>query len=195
MRDPWPWSGLIGDPRAWVLESDEPAARWALLTGVADLPASDERVLAARREVLDDPATTALVGRLRDWEGGEPFSGHNSPAFAPNLLNLLADMGLQRGDVPCVDATLQRMLAHQDDEGRFQSFAPVRGSEQPVWGALLCDSHAIIEVLVRFGHEADPRVRAGLARMGLDLTEHVPGAGVALPPGPGHRLPRPRAQG
>ncbi len=170
VRDPWPWSGLIGDPRAWVLESDEPAARWALLTGVANLPAWDERVLAARREVLDDPATTALVGRLRDWEGGEPFSGHNSPAFAPNLLNLLADMGLQRGDVPCVDVTLQRMLAHQDDEGRFQSFAPVRGSEQPVWGALLCDSHAIIEVLVRFGHEADPRVRAGLARMGLDLT-------------------------
>ena len=184
VRDPWPWSGRIGDPRTWVLESDEPAARWALLTGVADPPGSDERVLAARREVLDDPATTVLIGRLRDWEGGQSFSGHNSPAFAPNLLNLLADMGLQRGDVPDIDATLERMLAHQDDEGRFQSFAPVRGSTQPVWGALLCDSHAIIEVLIRFGHEGDPRVRAGLARMGHDLTDTSQGRAWPCRPDP-----------
>ena len=140
-----------------------------MLTGVQDLPASDERVLAARREVLNDPATSALVGRFPDWEGGLPFSGHDSPAFAPNLLNLLADMGVQRGDVPRVDATLERMIAHQDEEGRFQSFAPVRGGDKPAWGALLCDSHAIIEVLVRFGYVDDPRVRAGSARMGHDL--------------------------
>ena len=170
VRSGWPWSGRVGDPRAWVLDSDEPAARWALLTGVYGLPAADERVLAARREMRNDPATSALVGQLPDWEGGQPFSGHNSPAFAPNLLNLLADMGLQRGDVPRVDVTLERMLAHQDEEGRFQSFAAVRGGDEPVWGALLCDSHAIIEVLVRFGYHEDPRVRAGLARMGRDLT-------------------------
>ena len=59
VRSGWPWRGRIGDPRAWVLDSDEPAARWALLTGVYDLPASDERVLAARREMRDDPATAA----------------------------------------------------------------------------------------------------------------------------------------
>ena len=170
VRSGWPWSGRIGDPRAWVLDSDEPAARWALLTGVYDLPASDERVLAARRDMRDDPATAALVGQLHDWAGGEPFSGHNSPAFAPNLLNLLADMGLQRGDAPRVDETLEGMIAHQDEEGRFQSFAPVQRGDNPVWGALLCDSHAIIEVLVRFGDQEDPRVRAGLARMGRDLT-------------------------
>ncbi len=167
--DGWLWSGLVGDSRAWVLDSGEPSARWALLTGVYDLPASEERVLAARREVLNDPATSTLMGRLPDWEGGLPFAGHNSPAFAPNLLNLLADMGLQQGDASRVDATLELMIAHQDEAGRFQSFAPVRGGDEPVWGALLCDSHAILEVLVRFGFVDDPRVRAGLARMGADL--------------------------
>jgi len=184
VRDGWPWSGLIGDSRAWVLDSEEPAARWALLTGVRDLPASDERVLAARREVLNDPATSELVGRLPDWEGGAPLSGHNSPAFAPNLLNLLAEMGLQRGDAPRVDAMLERMKAHQDDEGRFQSFAPVKGSHQPRWGALLCDSHAIIDVLVRFGDGEDPRVRAGLARMGHDLSSTSQGLAWPCRPDP-----------
>ncbi len=50
-----------------------------------------------REQVLADPATADLIARLPDWEGGAGFSGHNSPAFAPNLLNLLADMGLQSG--------------------------------------------------------------------------------------------------
>jgi hypothetical protein len=67
------------------------------------------------------------------------------------------------------------MLEHQDDEGRFQSYAPLRGGDQPVWGALLCDSHAILEVLVRYGHGADPRVRAGLNRMAADLADTAQG--------------------
>ena len=121
-------------------------------------------------EVVADPGTRALIERLPDWEAGLPLSGHDSPAFAPNLLRLLADMGLRAGDHPRVDRALDQMLAHQDPEGRFTSFAPPRGADAPIWGSLLCDTHAIIEVLVRFGFGADPRVRAGLDRMAADLT-------------------------
>ena len=56
----------------------------------------DPDVRTAREQVLADPATADLIARLPDWEGGAGFSGHNSPAFAPNLLNLLADMGSRR---------------------------------------------------------------------------------------------------
>jgi hypothetical protein len=38
-----------------------------------------------------------------------------------------------------------------------------------MWGSLLWDSHPILEVLVRFGREQEPRVRSGLARMAADL--------------------------
>lgn len=182
---PWPWARFFSqDPREWVLGSDEPAARWVLLTGVLDCGPQDVRVLAARAAVLADPRTRALISRLSDWEAGLPFSGHDSPAFAPNLLCLLADMGLQTGDHPRVDKLLERMLAHQDPEGRFASFAPRRGSEVPVWGVLLCDSHAIAEALVRFGLAGDARVHQALAAMADDLTATAQGPAWPCRPDP-----------
>ena len=167
----WPWAGFFTeDPRTWVLSSGEPAAHWVLLTDVLDLPPEGFQAATTHSEVLADPGTRALIERLPDWEAGLPLSGHDSPAFAPNLLRLLADMGIRTGDHPRVDRALDQMLGHQDPEGRFTSFAPPRGADAPIWGALLCDTHAIIEVLVRFGFGPDPRVRAGLDRMAADLT-------------------------
>jgi hypothetical protein len=169
--EPWPWAAYFDeDPRTWVLRSAEPAARWVLLTRVLDRPPDDEEAAAARREAVADPGTKALIERVPDWEAGVALSGHDSPGFAPNLLCLLADMGIRAGDHPQVDRLLEQMLAHQDPEGRFTSFAPPRGAHAPIWGALLCDTHAIVEVLVRFGFAADPRVRAALDRMVADLT-------------------------
>ena len=83
---------------------------------------------------------------------------------------LLADMGVRRGDFDRIEALLDAMLAHQEPSGRFPSYGVVPGGSEPVWGSLLCDSHPILEVLVRFGRGEDPRVRSGLARM---AAEHV----------------------
>lgn len=176
MPDDSPWARLLGaDVQAWLLGSDEAAARWLTLTGVLHRPPDDAEVRRARGAVLADPATRALLDRLPDWEAGDHLSGHDSPAFAPNLLNLLADMGVRGGDFPEVEHLLDRMLAHQETTGRFASFAPQRRGEAPVWGALLCDAHAVTEVLVRFGRLGDPRVVAALQRMAGDLTDTTAG--------------------
>lgn len=162
---------LLGEATTtWLLTSDEPAARWATSTGVLGRPAHDPDVRAAHAAVLEDPATTALLARVPDWTEGNRLSGHNSPAFAPNLLNLLADMGVGPGDFQEVEHLLDQMTEHQDDAGRFPSYAAMRSGEDPVWGALLCDSHAVLEVLLRFGRTDDGRVRRGLDRMAADLT-------------------------
>ena len=181
----WPWTGSdVADPRAWILTGEDPAARWQLLTGSVGRGPDDPDVRTAREQVLADPATADLIARLPDWEGGAGFSGHNSPAFAPNLLNLLADMGLQAADDARISDLLDRMLDHQDSDGRFQSFAPLRGAEQPVWGALLCDTHAITEVLVRYGRGDDPRVRVALDRMSADLATTAQGPAWPCRPDP-----------
>lgn len=171
------WGHLLGsDPVRWLLDCDEPAARWVALTALLDRRPGDPEVQAARQAVLADPATTELVARLPDWTAGERLSGHNSPSFAPNLLNLLADMGVAAGDFDVIERLLDAMLAHQEPSGRFPSYAAIRGTEDPVWGVLLCDSHAVLEVLVRFGREHDPRVQAGLERMAADVTGTAQGS-------------------
>jgi hypothetical protein len=43
-------------------------------------------------------------------------------------------------------------------------------SPTPAWGALLCDSHAITDALLRFGRATDSTVARSVARMADDLT-------------------------
>lgn len=170
------WGKMLGgNPVPWLLSSDEPAARWVTLTAVLDREQTDPAVLEARQQVVADIHTLKLVERLPKWASGVRLSGHDSPEFAPHLLNLLADMGVRAGDFDRIEALLDAMLAHREPSSRFPSYGVLPGGSEPIWGSLLCDSHPILEVLVRFGREQDARVQAGLARMASDLTATAQG--------------------
>jgi hypothetical protein len=193
---PEPWTTTMGgDPRGWLLECAEPAARWIALTGLLDRPANDPDVVAAHAAVVADVGTRALLDRLPDWEVDQHLSGHASPAFAPNLLGLLADMGVVAEDDDRIGRVLDAFLAHQEPTGRFATFGTSRASAEPVWGALLCDTHAITEVLVRFGLSQHPAVRRALEAMADDLTATPQGDAWPCVPHPvsGFRGPGRRA--
>jgi hypothetical protein len=55
---------LGGDPREWLLASDEPAARWVTLVELFDRRADDPELIAAHAAVLADPGTKTLFERL-----------------------------------------------------------------------------------------------------------------------------------
>ncbi|NCT92569.1 hypothetical protein GXB85_16670 [Cellulomonas sp. APG4] len=183
----WPWAGMVADPGGWVAASADPGARWLLFTAVRDLPDDSAEVRATRAEMLGHPDTGDLLARLDPWDSGAPRSGHDDPRFAPNLLTLLADRGLRAGDDPRVDAALDAMLEHQDDDGRFQSYCARRRGEAPAWSALLCDTHAVTELLLRYGpahRRTDPRTTVALARMAVDLTTTAQGPAWLCRPDP-----------
>lgn len=170
------WVQLLGkDPRSWLLASDEPSAHYITLTQLLDLPVDHPAVHQTHAAVLDAFGTRELIKRLPNWESNLSLSGHNSPAFAPNLLNLLADIGVLGGDDPKIEHLLDTMLAHQEENGWFLSYGTSRASPEPAWSALLCDTHAITEVLVRFGRANDPRTRAALARIIADIADTAQG--------------------
>ena len=181
---------LLGsDPVPWLLASGEPSARWLALTALLDRPPGDADVVDAHAAVLADSGTADLIGRLPDWEAGGPLSGHDSPAFAPNLLGLLADMGVAAGDSPAVDAVIEAMLRHQDEAGRFATYATSRTSATPAWGALLCDNHAITDVLARYRRAAAPAAVTALSRVEADLAPTTYGIAWPCIPSLGFRGP------
>lgn len=160
----------------WLLASEEPAARWVALTQL--LGRADPEAEAAHRTVLSDPRTSDLIGRLGDWDRPDALGGHDSAAYAPNLLSLLADMGVRAGDSPIVDRAVDALLRHGDEAGRLATPALIaRIGPDPVLSGLLCDSHAIVEVLVRFGRADHPTVRRALDRMAADLAPTPQGTG------------------
>ncbi len=159
---------LGSDPLPWLLlSSNEPAAVWIALTRIKDRNPDDPEVQSARAASVAGDDVRSIVDRLPEWGIGD-FSGHDSPSFAPNLLNLLADLGVRAGDFPRVDALLDAMEGHHDPQGRFSAFGKYR-SDEGYWGTLLCDTHAIAGTLLRYGRGGDPRVQAALARAAEDV--------------------------
>ncbi|MBN1938403.1 MAG: hypothetical protein JW843_02380 [Candidatus Aminicenantes bacterium] len=175
---------LPGDPLPWIESSIEPAARFIFLTELKGMPDSDPCVRAVRKECLADPSIKSLADRLPEWENETPASGHHSPAYTPNLLGLLADLGLGPKDHPNIERSLDRMLVHQDESGRFQALGRFRAMPRAAWGALFCDSHIILDILVRFGRESDSRAAEGLSRMAADISETANGPGWLCRPDP-----------
>ncbi len=179
------WHGMLpSDPLPWLMASAEPAARWVTLVELLDRSPSGPEARAAHEAVLADPGAHDLLDRLLDWEEAQPISGHDSPAFAPNLLHLLGDMGVGAGDDPRIGRVLNQMLTHADEAGRFSAFAAPRGRGEPYWSALQCDTFAIADALIRFGRGADPRVGRAVARIRDDVTETPQGLAWECRPDP-----------
>jgi hypothetical protein len=147
-------------------------------------PAPACEVERARREAVGSAMVGSLASRLRGWDEDVGASGHNSPNYLPNLLHLLADFGVRPGEDDRVERVLDQMCDHQTAEGRFQSFGRARGSDQPVWGSLPCDTHIICDLLIRFGRSAHPAVAMALDRIGEDLVSTRQGDGWTCVPDP-----------
>ena len=176
------WLGVLpGDPRSWLRHSDEPYARWVTRVRLDDRPSDDPTVHADHRATMDDPVVRALIGRLPAWT--DPVRSHGAPTYAPNLLNLLADLGVTEEDeLPAVQRLLDEMLEHRTPEGRFLAFASFIRQPEPAWSTVACDHYAITEVLVRYGRADDPRVRTALALMADDITDTSMGRGCRCLP-------------
>jgi len=171
-------------PLGWLLGSAEPAARWIALVHLERGDQDDPLVLSARTDALAEAGRAGLLDRLGDWEAPTQASGHDSPAYAPNPLCLLSDMGCGPGDDPRIERLLDQLLDHQLPDGRFLCYGRLRGFAQPQWSTLPCDTHAITEVLLRFGRGDDPRVQAAVAFLAASLTETAQGPGWLCVPDP-----------
>ena len=164
------WVELFAaDPRPWLLASDEPSARWVTLAELQGLSEDQPEVRTARDAAATSPMVSGLVGALPAWERDEGVSGHESPAYLPNILAFVADLGLRAGDDDRVDQALDLLCAHQDENGRFLSFGRAPGHPEPRWSSLPCDTHMITDVLLRYGRAGHPAVRLGLERIEADL--------------------------
>ncbi len=161
---------LLGaDPVPWLLASDEPYTRWVTRTEILGEPPDSTAAADDHEALLGDPGVRGLIETLPAWDAIATAPDHHSPAFLPNRLNLLADLGVQGGDDTRIESLVDVLLAHQDRHGRFTSAEADGGRPKPESGAVLCDTNVIADVALRFGRGDDPRVKSALGRMRSDL--------------------------
>jgi len=148
----------------WLLSAPEPWTRYRTLTDLLGLAHDDEKVAAARMELLSHPSIQAMIDRAAAW-GKEPLKRHNDAAHALTALSVLADFGLQKTD-PGMAQVIANVLAHQSADGPFQTLLNIPtafgGSGLDQWTWMPCDAPTLLYGLLSFGLGSDPAVQAAV---------------------------------
>jgi hypothetical protein len=154
------------DPIDWLMEGP-PWVQYRTRVDLLDQPEDAQEVVAARQEMLAHPQVQGLIRELQQWPG-PTLANHRSASLLIHKLSFAADLGL-RADDPSMDDVLSAVMAHQSQEGPFQSLLKIHprfgGSGQDQWSWMLCDAPLILYALQEFGYRDDPRVRAAMQHL------------------------------
>ena len=151
------------DPLPWLLESENPSARYLALTALLGHPPDDPEVLAARQAIPGWGAARAMLDA--QWPEGywiAPGVGY-SPKYKSTVWQVIVLAALGAPRTPAIERACDYVLGESRlPDGRFSA----KTTEQ---GAIPCLGGNVLRALVQFGFE-DPRVEASLdalAKMAL----------------------------
>jgi len=165
---------LQGDPLPWLLEPENPSARYLTLRHLLDRPESDPEAATARAAILRvEPAASILAAQWPDGYWVKPDRGY-SPKYRATVWQILFLAQLGAPPERRIRRACEFVWTHsRRDDGLF---APHR---RPALRDLGLLNGALIWALIHFGYEADPRmveVLNGLAA--LPLTQLLNADGV-----------------
>jgi hypothetical protein len=145
----------------WLLESNEPWTRYRTLIDLLDRPEDDAEVQAARAEMVAHPQVQALIEAAAAWPS-YALKRHNDAKHPIYKFSTLADFGV-RADDPGMEAAIEAVLAHQSDEGPFQTPINVPkvfgGTGEDMWTWVVCDAPTLLYALLALGLRDDERVQ------------------------------------
>jgi len=145
----------------WLLESGEPWTRYRTMVDLLGRPDHDPQVQSAHAEMLAHPQVQGLIARAESWPG-YPLQRHNDAKHPLYHLGTLIDFGVRSGD-PGMSAVVDSVVAHQSQEGAFQSLVSIPmafgGTGEETWGWMLCDAPMVLYVLLALGLGDEPEVQ------------------------------------
>lgn len=156
----------------WLLRSDEPWTRYRTLLDLLDRPDDDDDVQAAHQEMLSHPQVQQLTATAATWPA-RALKRHNDASHPIYALSTLADFGIRVED-PGMAEVLELVLAHQSQEGAFQTQVNVPksfgGTGEHAWGWMACDAPTLLYSLQAMGLDQDERVTRAVDHL-VDLAE------------------------
>ena len=151
----------------WLLQSEEPWTQYRTLVDLLDRPEEDAEVQAARTEMLAHPQVQNLVTEASAWPGG-PLKRHNDASHPLYAFSTLADFGVRKDD-PGMAPAIEAVLAHQSEEGAFQTVVNIPkafgGTGEDTWTWILCDAPTLLYSLAAMGLADDQRVRQAVKHL------------------------------
>lgn len=143
------------DPLVWLLEPENPSARYLTLTGLLARPADDPEVLAARAAILDwGSARTILDAQWPEGFWMRPGIGY-SPKYRATVWQVIFLAALGAPHSEAVDRACAYLLDHSRlPDGRFSAHKTGRDT-------VACLNGNLLRAMFQIGYE-DPRVQESL---------------------------------
>ncbi len=153
------------DVVAWLLAADEPALRFATLTGLLGEPPGAPEVETARRAIMTEGAVPRVLAAQGDdghWGGPGRFYNDKYRGTVWQLI-VLAELGADPADERVRAACEAILCDSQEPESGGFSFecSKKRGGGLPS-GVVPCLTGNMVFSLIRLGLLDDPRVRRGI---------------------------------
>ncbi len=158
------WQTLLkADPLPWLLEPNNPPARYGALAHLLERPPNDPELRAARAAIPAYPPVAELLAAQQPkgyWIKPDYYLPRGRGTFW--VLSLLADLGLT-SENEHVRRGCEHIFTFQREHGAFRRRRRVSG-QVPASGDLLefCTHARIVRFLIQFGYGDDPRIQAGL---------------------------------
>jgi len=154
---------LRADPTPWLLEAQNPAARYLTLRDVLGRPADDPEMRACRSAIPEYPPLADLLASQKPdgfWVKRDYYLPKHSGTFW--VLSVLGDLGLT-AEHSQIRRSCDFMFTFQREHGPFCRRRRVPG-KGVVWDTDPgpCTHARIVRFLIQFGYRDDPRVRMAI---------------------------------
>ncbi len=158
------WRALLrANPLPWLLEPENPPARYATLRHLLDRPANDPEVRACLAAIPEYPPLVSLLATQKPggfWVKRDYYLPKHNGTFW--VLCVLGDLGLT-AEHPQIRQSCDFMFTFQREDGPFCRRRRVSG-RGIVWDTEPgpCTHARIVRFLIQFGYGDDPRLRSAI---------------------------------
>jgi hypothetical protein len=148
------------DPKAWLLEPDDPSVRFWALQDLEGKSPRDSEVVAAQEAVMESSLVKAILGKQEagGWWVSEKDMYNPKYTATTHSLRILAELGAKR--TPELERGVEHIFKFQRDSGHFLVVLPAteKGRASTVNDGCCIDGN-ILHYLIHFGYLDDPRTR------------------------------------
>jgi hypothetical protein len=158
-------SFLKADPTGWLLEPDNPSARYFALRDILGKPEDDPEVAAARQDIMRHGTVPLILERQTGegtWEAPHRFYTAKYRGTVWQLI-VLAELGADGKDEKIKKACEFMLDNAQDREsGGFSMATAVKTGGGRHSEVIPCLTGNMVFSLIRFGYLDDPRLQRGI---------------------------------
>jgi hypothetical protein len=147
----------------WLLQSDS-YVEYNTRVGLLNQKETDEEVIHAKKQMLNDIRVRNLLIELKEWPG-YALKRHNDAKHLIHKLAFITDIGIEKSN-PILKLVSDRIIKQQSNEGIFQIMVNIpthfggTGKDELSW--MLCDAPITLYSMLKMEWENNDKLERGI---------------------------------